>query len=222
MDKSTPRNMAQASKGSALTRHAVVAITFIAASAILASINWPPTPRFIWNVTASVPIGLYGVRNVQTFAVNDIVIAIPPEPWARTLAHRGLLPHGTPLIKQVAAIPRQTICRFGLLVFVDGVLIGNARASDACGRSLPIWQGCTTLENNSIFLMNSNEPASFDGRYFGPVPTSSIEGRATPLWTFKTTAPKLNCETMKQLWPENRPPDAARTSESFTRRESDH
>jgi type IV secretory pathway protease TraF len=25
-------------------------------------------------------------------------------------------------------------------------------------------------------------PGSFDGRYFGPVPRSSIIGKATPLW----------------------------------------
>jgi conjugative transfer signal peptidase TraF len=208
--------MAEASKGHTLKRHAIAVVAFTTAGAILASINGSPTPRFIWNVTASVPIGLYGVRNVQTFAVNDIVIAIPPEPWARILADRRLLPHGTPLIKRVAAISRQTICRFGLLVFVDGILAANAHASDACGRSLPVWQGCATIENNEIFLMNSSEPASFDGRYFGPIPTASIEGRATPLWTFKTAAPKRNCETSKQSSPESRPSNPAQPSHSFT------
>jgi type IV secretory pathway protease TraF len=32
--------------------------------------------------------------------------------------------------------------------------------------------------------MNWNEPASLDGRYFGPLPRSAIVGRAAPLWTF--------------------------------------
>jgi len=178
-----------------LKRHVIAVITFTTTGALLATIDWPPTPRVIWNATASVPVGLYGVRPTQHFAVNDIVIAIPPEPWAHILAERRLLPHGIPLIKKIAAVARQTVCRIGLLVLVDGVVIGNARATDTCGRSLPVWQGCgcATIQNNHLFLMNTNEPASFDGRYFGPVPTSSIEGRAIPLRTFKTFAPELNC-----------------------------
>jgi type IV secretory pathway protease TraF len=32
--------------------------------------------------------------------------------------------------------------------------------------------------------MNPNESASLDGRYFGPIPVSSIVGRAERLWTF--------------------------------------
>ena len=176
-----------------MKRHVIAVITFTITGALLATIDWPPTPRVIWNATASVPVGLYGVRPTQHFAVNDIVIAIPPEPWAHILAERRLLPHGIPLIKKIAAVARQTVCRIGLLVLVDGAVIGNARATDTCGRSLPVWQGCATIQNNHLFLMNTNEPASFDGRYFGPVPTSSIEGRAIPLWTFKTFAPELNC-----------------------------
>jgi len=31
--------------------------------------------------------------------------------------------------------------------------------------------------------MNPNEPASLDGRYFGPLAVSAIAGRAEPLWT---------------------------------------
>jgi type IV secretory pathway protease TraF len=31
--------------------------------------------------------------------------------------------------------------------------------------------------------MNWSVPDSLDGRYFGPIPTSSVIGRALPLWT---------------------------------------
>ena len=31
--------------------------------------------------------------------------------------------------------------------------------------------------------MNPGVPDSLDGRYFGPLPASSIIGRAVPLWT---------------------------------------
>jgi type IV secretory pathway protease TraF len=31
--------------------------------------------------------------------------------------------------------------------------------------------------------MNTDEAASLDGRYFGPIPVTAIVGRAIPLWT---------------------------------------
>ncbi|NJO35955.1 MAG: S26 family signal peptidase, partial [Rhodospirillales bacterium] len=34
-----------------------------------------------------------------------------------------------------------------------------------------------------VFLLMEGVADSFDGRYFGPVPTASIIGRLAPLWT---------------------------------------
>jgi type IV secretory pathway protease TraF len=34
-------------------------------------------------------------------------------------------------------------------------------------------------------LMNWDEPASLDGRYFGSISVRAIVGRADPLWTFE-------------------------------------
>jgi type IV secretory pathway protease TraF len=36
-----------------------------------------------------------------------------------------------------------------------------------------------------MFLMNWRSDSSFDGRYFGPLPASTIVGRAAPLWIEK-------------------------------------
>ena len=33
-----------------------------------------------------------------------------------------------------------------------------------------------------VFLMNRQSVASLDGRYFGPLPTTTIVGRADPIW----------------------------------------
>lgn len=41
------------------------------------------------------------------------------------------------------------------------------------------------IGQDEVFLMNRDEPASLDGRYFGPIPASAIVGRAQPLWTFE-------------------------------------
>jgi conjugative transfer signal peptidase TraF len=152
----------------------------VAGIAVVLPMSWKPRPWLVWNATASTPIGLYRVDRTDTFAVGDLVIAIPPEPIASFLADRGFLPRGVPLIKQVLALSRQTVCRYGRLITVDGFAVGTAREHDRRGRPLPDWQGCRAIENDTVFLMNRDEPASLDGRYFGPVRISSIVGRATP------------------------------------------
>jgi len=113
------------------------------------------------------------------------VVAYPPEPLATFLADAGYLPHGVPLIKRILALAGQTVCRTGLTIMVDGIDMGTARERDHRGRPLPDWQGCRVVADDQVFLMNWDEPASLDGRYFGPIPLASIVGRAEPLWTFE-------------------------------------
>jgi type IV secretory pathway protease TraF len=115
--------------------------------------------------------------------VTDLVVAFPPEPLTTFLAEGGYLPRGVPLIKRVLALPGQTVCRNELLITVDGIEMGAARERDRRGRPLTIWQGCRLVAQGEVFLMNWDEPASLDGRYFGPIPLSAIVGRAEPLWT---------------------------------------
>ena len=61
--------------------------------------------------------------------------------------------------------------------------MGEALEHDSLGRELPVWQGCRTVRESELFLMNWDVPDSLDGRYFGPIPASSVIGRALPLWT---------------------------------------
>ena len=42
---------------------------------------------------------------------------------------------------------------------------------------------CRVIRDGELFLMNWDVRDSLDGRYFGPVPASSVIGRALPLWT---------------------------------------
>ena len=143
-----------------------------------------PMPRLLWNASASVPIGLYGIEPVGTLTVDDLVVAAAPRPLAAFFAKRGYLPLGVPLIKHVLALPGQSVCRDGSLMTVDGKAVGAALAQDSRGRALPVWQGCHLIARDEVFLMNTNEPASLDGRYFGPIPFTALIGRAFPLWTW--------------------------------------
>jgi conjugative transfer signal peptidase TraF len=161
-------------------------ITMICAAAVVVATMGPkPSPSLVWNASESVPLGLYRLQPPGKLAVTDLVVAMPPEPLATFLAKAGYLPHGVPLIKRVLALPRQTVCRTGLAITVDGVEMGTASERDRRGRPLPAWQDCRVVSKREVFLMNWDEPASLDGRYFGPIAASSIIGRAEPLWTFE-------------------------------------
>jgi type IV secretory pathway protease TraF len=99
------------------------------------------------------------------------------------LAERGYLPTGIPLIKRIAAVSGQRVCRFGHAVTIDGAYVGMARSRDRLGRPLPAWFGCRTLRSGELFVMNPAAPDSFDGRYFGVLRITDVIGRATPIWT---------------------------------------
>jgi type IV secretory pathway protease TraF len=50
---------------------------------------------------------------------------------------------------------------------------------------LPVWRGCRVLRSDKLFLLNA-APDSLDGRYFGPIPASTVLGRAIPILTRDT------------------------------------
>jgi conjugative transfer signal peptidase TraF len=169
-----------------MTNRPIALATVVAAAAVIETMLGPkPAPRFVWNVSESVPIGLYQVQPARNLIVTTLVVAYPPEPLATFLADGGYLPPGVPLIKRVLALPGQTVCRTGLTITIDGIDMGAARERDRRGRPLPVWQGCRVVTAGEVFLMNWDEPASLDGRYFGPIPLSAVVGRAEPLWTFE-------------------------------------
>ncbi|RIV84001.1 S26 family signal peptidase [Aurantiacibacter xanthus] len=145
-----------------------------------------PRPRFIWNASASAPIGLYRTHAAPDPPANSLVAVIPPQQWAHWMAERGYLPEGVPLLKHVAAKAGQCVCRNGNMVSVDGQPVAVARDRDSRGRPLPVWQGCHKLRSDEFLFMNPSVPDSMDGRYFGPLPATTLLGRATPMFTRDT------------------------------------
>ena len=152
----------------------------VAVVALTALLKFPT--KLIWNASASVPIGLYAVRPAGVPHVGELVVIVPPEPLAVFLADRGYLPAGVPLLKHILALPRQTVCRIGDSISIDGLPVGRALERDRRGRPLPTWHGCRAIRDSEVFLMNRRPADSLDGRYFGPLPAAAITGRADPLW----------------------------------------
>lgn len=163
-------------------RSATIAMTFGAVALVMSTMG-EATPDYIWNASNSVPIGLYQVQPVGRLVVTELVAVRPPEPLATFLDLNGYLPIGVPMLKRVLALPGQTVCRKGLTISVDAIEMGEALSRDRRGRPLPVWQGCRVVGADEVFLMNWQSEDSLDGRYFGPVPQSSVIGKALPMWT---------------------------------------
>lgn len=162
-----------------------LAVTFGAAATLVATLVLEPLPLYIWNASASVPIGLYRLRPAERFHVTELVAVQPPEPLATFLDLNGYLPIGVPMLKRVLALPGQTVCRSGPAISVDEVAVGVAKDHDGRGRPLPKWQGCRVVGDGELFLMNWQSSDSLDGRYFGFLPASAVIGRAIPVWTWE-------------------------------------
>lgn len=166
-----------------MTRVAWLSATACAVLAVAVPANSVMPKLLLWNASASVPIGLYTLRPADNPEIADLVVVVPPEQLAAYLAERRYLALGVPLLKRVAALSGQRVCRNGMTISVDGAPLANARGRDGSDRLLPTWQGCRVLSDAEVFLVNWQAADSFDGRYVGSLPRSSIIARAVPLWT---------------------------------------
>ena len=166
-----------------MTRRAIFASALVSIGLVIAPILTGHGPRFIWNASASAPIGLYAVEPAGRIEVTDLVAVQPPDALADRLDARRYLPRGVPLIKRVLALPGTTVCRRGATIIAYDSAYGDARSHDSRGRPLPVWKGCRVIARGEFFLMNWDAPDSLDGRYFGPLPSTSVVARLVPVWT---------------------------------------
>ncbi|GAB5508204.1 MAG: S26 family signal peptidase [Rhizobiaceae bacterium] len=133
--------------------------------------------KLIYNASASAPIGLYWLDN-RPLKRCDLVLVHVPKRMRDLVQQRGYLPPNTPLLKRVVGIEGDRICRRRATILVNGSVVAEALEEDELGRDMPRWEGCRTLTETEIFLLQPH-PQSFDGRYFGPVNRQSVIGRAT-------------------------------------------
>jgi conjugative transfer signal peptidase TraF len=145
----------------------------------LAPIN---SPKVMLNLTPSIRVGLY-LTSSEPVTHGAIVMLSP-----RSSAHRVALVHAVtgaqrPMLKIVAAMVGDRVCRSGLMVSINGHNRVWARRTDHAGRPLPSWQGCRVLRLDELLVLGDHRN-SFDGRYFGPIVRSDVITRVLPLWLF--------------------------------------
>lgn len=142
--------------------------------------------RLLWNATASTPIGLYAVGPASKLQIGDLVVVRPDEALEGFMVERRYIGRGVPLLKHIAALSGQQVCRIGRDIMIDGRFAAAALDRDSRGRDLPVWQGCQHIAPNSVFLLNPAARDSLDSRYFGPLPVTDMLGKAQPLYTDTT------------------------------------
>ena len=159
-----------------------MAAVAVLAAALGATIALRPTPLLVWNASASTPVGLYAVTAGAPLDSGDYVIARLPGALRDLAARRHYLPANVPLVKRVAAVPGDAVCAFGETIWINGRRAALRRRTDGMGRPMPWWTGCVRLRGTTHFLLIAANPASFDGRYFGPTAGADIIGKARLLW----------------------------------------
>jgi type IV secretory pathway protease TraF len=124
-------------------------------------------------------MGLYTVEQ-EKFSRGDLVVIDLQGSHRRLLESAGALKPGHFLIKPVAAVAEDVVCRAAAKITINEIPVARARTVTPSGIPLPAWSGCRKLSGGEILLI-ADHPASFDSRYFGPLPVTDVVGVARPL-----------------------------------------
>ena len=162
-----------------IVRIAPLVMAGIGLSAIGFSMISTLPERLIWNRTGSVPEGLYWLSD-EPFTKGGWVVVSARSAEAQWAELHGFVGEDWPLLKRVAGVPGDEICRDGVTILINGMPAGAALLETGDGVVLPSWSGCRRVAEYEIFLMNAH-PNSLDGRYFGITSARDVEGSAIVL-----------------------------------------
>lgn len=160
---------------------AIAALIGCIAAPLAATMLWEPPVLFVWNASASAPVGLYRLGAGGPIRRGDMVVAWTPQRARSLAASRRYVPANVPLVKRVAAVGGDRVCAFGADISINGNRAAVRHRLDPAGRVMPRWTGCRLLSGGEYLLLMDN-PISFDGRYFGVTDSSDIVRRAELLW----------------------------------------
>ncbi len=153
-------------------RWAVLGVTVFALGCLAAVAARTPALALV-NESPSLPRGLY-LRDTGATIGRGATVALPQPAAGRTYLGALGMPPEVLLIKRVAAVGGDRVCRRG-----DAITAANrsvpVRGRDHRGAALPQWRGCRRLGPGELFLLGDT-PGSFDSRYFGPVRSDDVEG----------------------------------------------
>ncbi len=174
------------------TRRVMAATAIVGAAVLLLGLGCYSVGARI-NTTKSIPVGLYWLTE-EAVEKGAYVIFCPPqvgvfdEAKERGFIGAGFCPGGYGLMmKRVLAAKDDQVAVTSEGVTVNGQLLPLSAplATDKSGRALPRYQADHyTIGNTELLLMSDVSGTSFDGRYFGPISRSQIQGVIRPVITW--------------------------------------
>ena len=139
------------------------------------------------------PPGIYRMVNRAT-SRGDLVLACLPGAIARFGCARGYLLRGggcgdgiEPVGKRLGALPGDSVEVMRDYVAVNGQRLKRSAtlSRDSRGRSVEhVAWGRYTVPANQVWLFGTKDARSWDSRYFGPVPASSVRAALEPVLTW--------------------------------------
>ena len=144
------------------------------------------------NTTPSIPLGVYQLSNEPLIKGAYVLFCPPPAPVfvmakARGYVGAGFCPGGYGhLMKRLVAAKDDQV-----IINAEGVAVNGQRLSlskpiklDGGGRPLPHYEKSWVLDSDEVLVMSDSNSGSFDGRYFGSIQRSQIEGLIRPVFTW--------------------------------------
>jgi conjugative transfer signal peptidase TraF len=166
----------------------ILTLLFAATGALTSLLYLLPVPcLLVANFTDSMPRGLYLRRPLSPLRRDSIVLfRLPDAVWADfgpLMRAWGWSPESGPFVKRVGALPGDRVCLSGGNLSVNGISLGRQLHHDTRGNPIPgLDEGCLTVKPGDFLPLSTHSVRSFDGRYYGPVPTAQVEARVVPLW----------------------------------------
>lgn len=160
-------------------------VLFVCVSAlVLATLAITAERELVWNATPSYPEGLYRLRPEPSYELGELVYFRPP-PFVRSLLYeRNYIPQGGQLMKEIVAVAGDSYCVTNQSFVVRDRTLGPVFLLDSADRPLPQHLGCAEVPSGHVLVASPHHRRSFDSRYFGPIPTTSIYGTLEILWTW--------------------------------------
>ena len=144
------------------------------------------------NTTPSIPVGVYRLTDDPISKCSYVYFCPPPAPVFDMAKQRGYIGGGYcpggygHLMKKTSAAKGDVVVIGADGVHVNGLLLPLSvpALADGAGRPLPRYQAALVLGSAEILLMADRNSSSFDGRYFGAINRTQIEGVIRPVLTW--------------------------------------